>query len=269
MSENNNNCQINVQLDVAPVAAATPSATVPATPSGASFPTRSPAPARFNENPYLTHSTRPAIALPPSKGRNAPIEVEDVEDDRLVKIAEAYKTILTLLGEDMDREGLNRTPMRAAKAMVELTSGYQMDLGELINDAVFKEEICGDEMVVVRDLTFHSLCEHHLLPFSGTCSIGYIPGEEGHVLGLSKFPRILEMFAQRLQVQERLTKQVCQAVHEVLHTKGVICQIQAGHSCMCMRGIKTNGSTTVTLSAEGVFKGNSDLKKEFLLMIQK
>lgn len=179
------------------------------------------------------------------------------EEQKLNTIANAYKTIIQCLGEDVTREGLLRTPMRAAKAMTFFCQGYKQNLEVLLNDAVFEED--GDGMVIVRDIDFSSLCEHHLVPFKGRIHVGYIP--DGKVLGLSKFVRIAEMFSRRLQVQERLTKQVAEAVEEALSPKGVAVLIQAEHMCMCMRGVQKPGANTISSCFLGSMKDTETQRK--------
>lgn len=172
--------------------------------------------------------------------------------------------IITQVGEDPKREGLLKTPKRAAKALKFLTKGYDEKLEDIINGAVFHAE--DNEMVVIRDIEFYSLCEHHMLPFYGKCHIGYIPNKS--ILGLSKFARITDHFARRLQVQERLTTQIADAVQEILHPLGVGVTIEASHLCMMMRGVQKQNSFTVTNSLRGVFKSDVRTRNEFLRLIR-
>jgi GTP cyclohydrolase I len=167
---------------------------------------------------------------------------------------------LELLGECPDREGLLRTPERVAKAMEWLTSGYRQTAESAVGDAIFSED--HDSMVLVRDIEMYSLCEHHLLPFFGRCHIAYIPN--GRIVGLSKLPRLVEVFARRLQVQERLTEQVAQAVQDVLQPAGVGVVIEAQHLCMMMRGVEKQNSRTITSALRGSFRDDPRTRDEFL-----
>lgn len=179
------------------------------------------------------------------------------------KIAEHYKAILELIGEDPTREGLVKTPQRAAKALLENTVGYDMSGEEIIKAAVFDHP--GSQMVVVKDIEFYSQCEHHVLPFFGKVSVAYIP--DGKIVGLSKLARMVNVYARRLQVQERLTREICDALAESLPNKGVIVRCEAQHLCMKMRGVEKQESTTVTLEYSGAFEDVA-LRNEFFGLLK-
>ncbi len=182
---------------------------------------------------------------------------DDLDQESIVK---AVRIILKSIGEDPEREGLLRTPERVAKAYQELLSGYRTDPIELLNEAIF--EVSYDEMVIVRDIEFYSLCEHHLLPFLGRAHVAYLP--KGKVIGLSKIPRIVDMFSRRLQVQERMTKQIADLVDELLHPKGVAVVIEGLHLCSVMRGVKKHDARMTTSSMSGAFRTNLPTRQEFL-----
>lgn len=188
---------------------------------------------------------------------------KELSQDTIEEIARHYEAIITLLGEDVTREGLVKTPMRAAKAMAYVTRGYRQDPDEIINGAIFTHE--GSRMVIVRDIEFHSLCEHHILPFFGKVSIGYIPN--GKTIGLSKLARLVDFYARRLQVQERLTAQICSIVMEKLNASGVIVACTADHLCMKMRGVEKNMPATTTVETAGVFNDSPTLREEFFRAI--
>ena len=179
-------------------------------------------------------------------------------------MVEEIRSILAQLGEDPNRDGLQNTPERVNRALRFLTSGYQMDVDELVNKACF--EVAYDEMVIVRDIELFSLCEHHLLPFFGKCHVGYIPN--GCVIGLSKIPRLVDMYARRLQVQERLTTQIAETINQKIHPRGVAVVIEAQHLCMIMRGVEKQNSVAVTSSMHGVFKENQNTRNEFLNLVR-
>ena len=172
--------------------------------------------------------------------------------------------LLKEIGEDPSREGLEKTPARVAKAYEYLTSGYHQNVEEVLNSALFTEEY--DEMVVVKDIDLYSLCEHHLLPFVGKCHIAYMPSRK--IVGLSKLPRLVEMFARRLQVQERLTTQIAQTLNEVLQPRGVAVVIEAIHMCMLMRGVEKQNSKAVTSAMLGAFRDNPETRAEFMELIK-
>ncbi|WP_273429710.1 GTP cyclohydrolase I FolE [Marinobacter sp.] len=178
-------------------------------------------------------------------------------------LAGHYSAIINGLGEDTDREGLQDTPMRAAKAMQFLTQGYQQSLSDLVNNAVFESAM--DEMVMVQDIELYSMCEHHMLPFIGKCHIAYLP--KGRVLGLSKFARIVDMYARRLQIQENLTRQIAEAIEEVTNAKGVAVVIEAQHMCMMMRGVEKQNSRMKTSMMLGQFRKSQATRTEFLNLI--
>ncbi len=175
----------------------------------------------------------------------------------------AYASIISAVGEDLTRPGLADTPKRAAKAFQYLCKGYQDDLDTLVNNAIFPSD--NDEMVIVKDIELYSLCEHHLLPFIGKCHVAYLP--DGKVLGLSKFARIVDMYARRLQIQENLTKQIADAVLQVTGAKGVAVTIEAKHMCMMMRGVEKQNSVMKSSVMLGRFRDSSQTRNEYLSLI--
>jgi GTP cyclohydrolase IA len=179
-------------------------------------------------------------------------------------IAELVRKMLIQLGEDPNREGLRRTPERFEKALRFLTSGYRQDPDKLLNGAMFS--VCYDEMVVVRDIELYSLCEHHLLPFFGKCHVAYIPKKK--VVGLSKIARLVNMYARRLQIQERLTSQIAKAIQERLSPEGVGVIVEARHLCMVMRGVEKQHSMATTSAMLGAFRENKQTRDEFLALVQ-
>jgi GTP cyclohydrolase I len=179
------------------------------------------------------------------------------------RIAQLVRALLLEIGEDPDREGLLKTPERVAKALSFLTSGYRTDANQLINGAFFTQE--ASSMVIVKDIEVYSMCEHHMLPFFGRCHIGYIPS--GRVFGVSKLARLVDMYARRLQLQERLTEQISRVVMESVDAKGVGVMIEARHLCMMMRGVEKQNSTMVTSSVLGVFRDSVPTREEFLSLI--
>ncbi len=176
---------------------------------------------------------------------------------------EFYRDFIKRLGEDPDRQGLKKTPQRMKTAYEFLTSGYNIDIDTELNNAVFDEDY--DEMVVVKSIGFFSLCEHHLLPFFGQVHVAYLP--KGRVIGLSKIPRIVDVFSRRLQLQERMTAQIAKCIHEHLDPQGVGVVCEARHLCMCMRGVQKVGSFTTTSAMEGRFKSDARTRQEFLNLI--
>ncbi|MCL2660103.1 MAG: GTP cyclohydrolase I FolE [Acidobacteriaceae bacterium] len=178
---------------------------------------------------------------------------------------EIYRELIARLGEDPDRDGLVRTPERMEKSLDFLTRGYRMDPNDVLHNALF--DVDYDEMVIVRDIEFFSLCEHHLLPFFGKAHIAYVPN--GKVIGLSKIPRLVDVFARRLQVQERLTRQVAEAITEAINPQGVAIILEAQHLCMMMRGVEKQHSLTVTSAMLGVFKTQLQTRNEFLALVRR
>ncbi|GED21823.1 GTP cyclohydrolase I FolE [Halomonas sabkhae] len=180
------------------------------------------------------------------------------------QLADHYRQIIQEIGEDPDREGLRDTPKRAAKAMQFLNRGYFQSLEEIVNGAVFESDT--DEMVLVKDIELYSMCEHHLLPFTGKCHIAYLP--QGKVLGLSKFARIVDMYARRMQIQENLTRQIAEAVQQVTDARGVAVVIEAHHLCMMMRGVEKQNSSMTSSVMLGAFRESQSTRQEFLTLVQ-
>ena len=181
----------------------------------------------------------------------------------LDELAALYKKVLTLLGEDPEREGLEKTPMRVAKAMQVLTRGYTQDPHKVLTDALFEEKY--NQMVIVKDIDFFSMCEHHMIPFYGKAHVAYIPN--GHITGLSKIARVVDIFSHRLQVQERLTEQVMQCINDTLKPQGVMVVIEAKHRCMQMRGVEKQNAITTTSAYSGVFE-SSKTRNEFMDLLR-
>ncbi len=177
---------------------------------------------------------------------------------------EHFRAIIEAIGENPDREGLLKTPHRAARAMEFLTQGYEQDLAEIVNDAIF--ESSNDEMVIVRDIEMYSMCEHHMLPFIGKCHVAYLPA--GKVLGLSKIPRIVDMYARRLQIQENLTKQIGESIQQVTDANGVAVVIEAKHLCAMMRGVEKQNSTMITSMMLGRFREDQRTRQELLSLLR-
>jgi len=189
-------------------------------------------------------------------------KIEQYDEETTASLSNVYKQVLTDIGEDTNREGLEKTPERVAKALQYLTHGYDLDPTEILRSAMFSED--HDQMVIVKDIEVYSMCEHHMLPFFGKAHIAYIP--DGKIVGLSKIPRVVDAFARRLQVQERLTDQIKTCIHETLKPLGVAVVIEAQHMCMQMRGIQKQNSLTTTSSFTGAFE-NDKTRKEFISLI--
>ncbi|KAI2264117.1 GTP cyclohydrolase I [Ophidiomyces ophidiicola] len=226
-------------------------------------------------SPLVSRPASPYTANPPidfdglswpSIGTRARLEsTPDETELRIQKLAGAVRTIFECIGEDPEREGLLGTPERYAKAMLYFTKGYEENVRDLVNGAVFHED--HDELVIVKDIEVFSLCEHHMVPFTGKMHIGYIP--DRRVLGLSKLARLAEMFSRRLQVQERLTKQVALAIAEVLKPQGVAVVMESSHLCMVMRGVQKTGSTTTTSCMLGCMRSSAKPREEFLNLLNR
>ena len=191
---------------------------------------------------------------------DAPRVATPGDADATVEFEELVRRQLELLGEDPERDGLLKTPSRVAQSLAWLTRGYELDAREVIGDALFEES--HENMVMVRDIELYSLCEHHLLPFFGKAHIAYIP--DGRIVGLSKLPRVVDVFARRLQVQERLTEQIADALQQVLAPRGVGVVVEAVHLCMMMRGVEKQNSSTITSALRGVFRDDPKTRDEFL-----
>jgi GTP cyclohydrolase IA len=205
------------------------------------------------------------LVLVTKKAKQLPQHSND--DDRLTKMAAACRVILTCLGEDVHRPGLLKTPERWAQALLDMTAGYSQSPASVVNDALFQESP-QQEMVIVRDIHIASLCEHHMVPFTGVVHIGYIPAH-GNIIGLSKLARIAKCFAQRLQVQERLTRQIADSLQELLTPQGVAVVLECTHLCMVVRGVTQTAATTVTSAVRGCFEVNPSTRAEFFSIIGK
>ena len=206
------------------------------------------------------------------QSRNSDLDLEErftracnrLPEEQLDGLAKAYRELLEGIGEDVDREGLQRTPDRAARALEFLTQGYRQDLDAIINDAVFESD--ASEIVLVKDIELYSLCEHHLLPFIGRAHVAYIP--DGRVIGLSKVARIVDVFARRLQIQENLTTQIAESLMRCLEPGGVAVVVEAKHLCMMMRGVEKQNSVMKTSCLLGVFKEDARTRSEFLSLLK-
>ena len=187
--------------------------------------------------------------------------MSNIDKERLEKIT---KEFLEIIGEDTNREGLLKTPKRVAKSWEFLSQGYKQDLDTIVNNAIFNES--AKDMVIVKDIEFYSLCEHHLIPFYGKAHVGYIP--DGKIIGLSKIPRIIDFYARRLQVQERLTNQIATCIQDLLNPKGVAVIMEGRHFCMLMRGVQKQNSIALTSSMLGTFKDKSNTRNEFLKLVE-
>lgn len=218
-----------------------------------------------NANPLKSSLLEQVISRPDRNTHNGQAaQIKATSEAAKEQMMAAVYTMLESVGEDPEREGLLKTPKRVAEAMEFLTSGYNQSLDDLVNGAIFDEG--HNEMVLVRDINFFSLCEHHMLPFMGRAHVAYIPNQK--VVGLSKLARIVEMYARRLQVQERLTRQISEAVQEILDPQGVAVVMEASHMCMSMRGVQKPGSWTVTSAMIGVFQDEQKTREEFLNLIR-
>lgn len=201
---------------------------------------------------------------PPREQDDQGTQGEDAGKPSQERVEAMYRDVLTFIGEDPDREGLLRTPRRVVEALKFLTRGYEQNVETLLNGAIFHEDY--DDMVVVKDVEFYSQCEHHILPFFGKAHIGYIPN--GRIVGLSKIPRLVDMFSRRLQVQERLTTEIAQALEEALNPRGVAVVLEGAHMCMMMRGVQKQNATMITSHVMGTFRTDRATRQEFMALVK-
>ncbi len=216
----------------------------------------------------LTETEKPALetieVFPPHEAAHTNGNRVETGRPSQEAVESHYRDILAFVGEDPEREGLLRTPHRAAEALKYLTKGYSQDIHTLLNGAIFHEDY--DDMVVVKDIEFYSTCEHHILPFFGKAHVAYIPN--GRIVGLSKIPRLVDMFARRLQVQERLTTQIADALEEALEPRGVAVVVEGAHMCMLMRGVQKQNAGMVTSHVTGVFRTDRATRQEFMALVK-
>jgi len=194
------------------------------------------------------------------------IRLEYSTESRLAQIEDLIRDLLEQIGEDPEREGLIKTPHRVAAMYAELLDGYNKDITKIVNGALYDVDITDGEMVIVDNITYDSMCEHHMLPFSGKAHVAYIPS--GKIIGLSKIPRIVEVFARRLQVQERMTNQIADCINEILNPKGVFVVMAGHHTCSSLRGVKKHGVNMKTIASRGEFVENKQLRNEFFQLLQ-
>ena len=203
----------------------------------------------------------PAWLPMPEDDEDQPVALLDLTDARRAEIADAIRVLLRAVGEDPERDGLLKTPQRVARMYEELLAGYSQNLDTLLNDALFDVDYDEGELITVAGISFSSLCEHHMLPFTGTAHVAYLP--KGKVVGLSKIPRVVDMFARRLQVQERLTGQIADALMQALDPRGVMVMVEGAHSCCSLRGVKKQGVNMVTTARRGAFREQGELREAF------
>jgi GTP cyclohydrolase IA len=209
----------------------------------------------------VKHKSSAAKASGPEKSRGKVVEIQSADSE--ISVADHIREVVAGLGEDPNREGLIRTPERSEKALRYLTSGYTADLKKIVNGALF--DVKYDEIVIVRDIEFFSMCEHHLLPFFGKMHVAYLPNSK--VIGLSKIPRIVDVFARRFQIQERLTQQVAETIQELVEPRGVGVICEARHFCMMMRGVEKQHSGAITSAMLGAFRNNKETRNELLSLV--